>query len=459
MSFAPEEICEALKAIPENSFLNSSAQQQAEWVGVLLENVETPKDHHAIEFYVGVARLLAEKWGSMANNMYNDGDKEQVAALIKVGDLPFASEKSPWTGFTVTGAARSLALSFVDCIIKIHAPASVASASTASAPGDISALVQNFIEAQRSGADLNKVAELLQAQSDGVDKKTAVLSFDLQDRLKAVGLNNLAEFAVPTEEAMIDVEKLAKTATRQSRPWIGSSEGEDLMMHFRPPWSRTPDLNILPAGERNDWRAQLRGAMDDRRNRSTYDKINFVSWATFQSHILVWGVEMVTLKAFELIDLTSYQFVLCNISEEHGGGKTSFYYDLFNRKRMARAIELGKTDMRPFLRELHDDTLKDAQRKVAAQLSDMARDAAAQKGKGKGKGKVDKNQWPQNPNEPNNQRNNGGRREHRERSRTPPVRRNRDRTPPRYQGGNGGNGGKGGNGGNRPAQRPRGRGQ
>lgn len=65
-----------------------------------------------------------------------------------------------------------------------------------------------------------------------------------QERIADVGLEAFPSEALPTEEAMLRFERLARAAAVKGRLYVGSAEGEDLQAHFRPSWCRAPDLDM-----------------------------------------------------------------------------------------------------------------------------------------------------------------------------------------------------------------------
>ena len=84
-----------------------------------------------------------------------------------------------------------------------------------------------------------------------------------------MGLEGLAKDAVPSKEALLQLEKMPmfKAAREKGRPWVGSTEGEDLQLHFRPIWSRTPKLDV-PTGS-GTLEEKMRHALEARQQQST----------------------------------------------------------------------------------------------------------------------------------------------------------------------------------------------
>ena len=84
----------------------------------------------------------------------------------------------------------------------------------------------------------------------------------------------------------------------------------------------------------------------------------------FQGHVLDWGIKMVLTKVLTPVQLLSYQVVLASVAEEWGGARTAYYYDLLLRQELAKELERGGTNVKPYLTTLNRDVLADARRKV-----------------------------------------------------------------------------------------------
>ena len=98
-------------------------------------------------------------------------------------------------------------------------------------------------------------------------RKKGTLSYDLQTRVKEVGFSGLPD--LPSEDAMIRLESASKAAQAQGRQYVGSAEGEDLQVNFRPPWTRTPKLDVLVGS--GSLENKIRDALDARKQRSQQD--------------------------------------------------------------------------------------------------------------------------------------------------------------------------------------------
>ena len=81
---------------------------------------------------------------------------------------------------------------------------------------------------------------------------------------------------LPTEETLIKVEDAGKNARDKGRKYIGSSEGEDLQVNFRPSWTRTPQLDVMVGdGSFEDKMKSLKAeeqATDKRMGKAEVDK-------------------------------------------------------------------------------------------------------------------------------------------------------------------------------------------
>ena len=124
-------------------------------------------------------------------------------------------------------------------------------------------------------------------------KKKGTLSFDISDRVRQVGLEGFPKDDLPTEESLIKLEEAGKRATDKGRKYIGSSEGEDLQMNFRPAWTRTPQLDVI-VGE-GSFEEKMKSALNARKARSEQQKVDFLGFANFQGHVLDWGLKMVQI--------------------------------------------------------------------------------------------------------------------------------------------------------------------
>ena len=183
---------------------------------------------------------------------------------------------------------------------------------------------------------------------------------NLQTRVKEVGLTGLPD--LPSEDAMIRLESASKAAQAQGRQYVGSAEGEDLQVNFRPSWTRTPKLDVLVGnGSLED---KIRDALDARKQRSQQDRVDYLSYANFQGHVLDWGVKMIITKVMDPAHLIGYQLVLTRVAEECGGARTAYYYDLLLRQKLAKELENGAASVHGFLLHLDRDILGDAKEKV-----------------------------------------------------------------------------------------------
>ena len=92
-------------------------------------------------------------------------------------------------------------------------------------------------------------------------------------------------------------------------------------MHFRPSWSRTPALDVV--GGVGSFEEKMHQAINGKKARTFNEKIDFVGYANFQSHLFDWGVKMVITRAFTQAEFFAYQFILTTIAEKEGGVRTA----------------------------------------------------------------------------------------------------------------------------------------
>ena len=161
---------------------------------------------------------------------------------------------------------------------------------------------------------------------------------------------------------MVRWESASKAALAQGRLYIGSSEGEDLQVNFRPAWSRTPKLDVV-VGD-GSFEDKVRNALDARKVRTMQEKVDFMGYANFQGHILDWGVKMIVTRAMTAEMLIAYQMVLARVAEEFGGVRTAYYYDLLLRQQLAKKLEDGSGTVEEAVCRLDREVLADARQKV-----------------------------------------------------------------------------------------------
>ena len=257
MSFSEEEVLGALGKIPSDGFLAESAEIQAKWLHFVASVDADPKSLHDVMFYATVARTLAEVMGSAQPADYAEPHmRSLIVDGIKVGAAPFdkESEDVTWRSAKVQPAHVTLALRVQAKAVAQHAPPS----ASAIPGGDaLAQVMQQYVQTQQ--AELDK------------GRKKGTLSYDWKARVKEVGLSGLPD--LPTEDAMIRLESASKAAHAQGRQYVGSAEGEDLQVNFRPSWTRTPKLDVL-VGD-GSLEEKIRGALDARKQRSQQDLCQF----------------------------------------------------------------------------------------------------------------------------------------------------------------------------------------
>ena len=109
---------------------------------------------------------------------------------------------------------------------------------------------------------------------------------------------------------------------------------------------------------------KIRDALDARKQRSQQDRVDYLSYAKFQGHVLDWGVRMIITKVMDPVHLIGYQLVLTRVAEECGGERTAYYYDLLLPQKLAKELENGAASVHGFLLNLVRNILGDAKAKV-----------------------------------------------------------------------------------------------
>ena len=345
MSFSEEEVLGALRKIPSDGFLAESAEVQAKWLHFVASVDADPKNLHDVMFYAIVARTLAEVMGSAQPADYAEPHvRSLIGDGIKVGAAPFEkkSEDVTWRSVKVQPAHATLALRVQAKAVAQHAPP-----SASAIPGDdaLAQVMQQYVQTQQTELDEGR--------------KKGTLSYDLKARVKEVGLSGLPD--LPSEDAMIRLESASMAAHAQGRQYVGSAEARS-PSEFRPSWTRTPPVDVLVGDGALE--EKIRGAFDARKQRSQQDRVDYLSYANFQGHVLDWGVKMVVTKILDPVHLIGYKLILSRVAEEFGGARTAYYYNLLLRQKLAKELENGAASVYGFLMHLDRDILGDAKAKV-----------------------------------------------------------------------------------------------
>ena len=157
------------------------------------------------------------------------------------------------------------------------------------------------------------------------------------------------------------------------------------MLNFRPTWSRTPKIDVFVGdGSMED---KMKAVFDVKRARSAEDRVGFTSFPNFLGHVLDWGTKMIIMKVFTTSDLLAYVMNLTRISEEEGGVRVAYQYDMLVRQRMAQALERGETEeVHGFLLCVNKDDISDAKSKLERRTQETARASNDKFGGKAGKG-------------------------------------------------------------------------
>ena len=345
MSLSKEEVLGALRKIPSDSFLAESAEVQTKCLHFVASVDADPKNLHDVRFYAIVARTLAEVMGSAQPADYAVPHMRSLTGDgIKVGAAPFEkkSEDVTWRSVKVEPAYATLALRVQAKAVVQHSPPS---ASAVPGGDALAQVMPQYVQINRQS--WTEVARKVRCHTTWkhVSGKVA--------------LSGLPDF--PTEDVMIFLKSASMAAHAQGRQCVSSAEARS-PSEFRPSWTRTPTIDVLV----NDGSLEekIRGALDARKQRSQQDRVDFLSYANFQGHVLHWGVKMVVTKILDPVHLIEYQLILSRVAEEIGGARTAYYYNLLLRKKLAKELENGSASVHRFLMHLDRDILGVAKAKV-----------------------------------------------------------------------------------------------
>ena len=183
-------------AVPQQKFLSLPPAGMEMWIE-FVATANEPTTHGEL-FYASVARALAEQMGSSEPADYADSQMRQfIIDGIRMGITPFQEDpEGPWKEVKFTPAHITAAL-------KVQACASKAEKQTAevnSVPGATSEGLAQAIEA------------LAKATKERDLPKKEYLTFNLKDRLVELGLDYLPKDMLPSEEALIRLERASKVA-------------------------------------------------------------------------------------------------------------------------------------------------------------------------------------------------------------------------------------------------------
>jgi len=268
--------------------------------------------------------------------------RDSLRTGLTSGDKPFQDEG--WKDFVLTPAMIALALRVQKRCQTIETKNQPAAGGTVSS---LEQAVEKFVTAQ--------TAATTPPAKQG-------LSFDLAKRIAKVGLGSFPQESLPSEENLAKFEQAGKIAASKGRRYVGSADGECLQTHHRPEWSRTPVVHVAP--DKGSLEDKLKAVFDEKKARENEHKIDYMGYATFMGHIFQWGIKCVLMEVCTQADLLAYVFNLCHITEEHGGVRICYQYDLLQRKAMARSLERGEDQLSVFFCKLDDDMVRKAADKV-----------------------------------------------------------------------------------------------
>ena len=369
MAFEQSEICAFVQALPAGALNGVSKEAAEEWCSFVLTVDPTPKARHDLFWYLSVGRLLAETMGASSPlDLAGTVMRDMITAAIKPGESPYDKE----------GESQL----FKDWKVQ---PSQVAFALRAQ--GKCSTLEPVAPTAEATLATTMK--QYLEAQVETQKRSAKALSFKLSDRLTELNMDDFPKEGLPSEENLAVFEAASRVAKEKGRLYVGSADGEDLQRSFRPAWSRIPNVEV-PIGEGSVQDRQRQ--MAELKRARAASEIDYPSFASFQAHLLDWGLKLILMKTATPLEVLGYTLLIAKVAEEHGGARTAYQYDILARKAMARALESGDPGWKVYFAKVDRDLAKEARDKVTAKAGEAAKTASGKTGGGKagnGKGKAE----------------------------------------------------------------------
>ena len=361
MAFEQSEVTAFVAGLPQGALCGADAKGAEEWCNFLLEVDPSPKSRHDLFWYLSVGRLLAESLVTTSPlDLADPSMRDMISTLIKHGEKPYdkEGESSIFQGWAVQPSQVAFAL-------RVQGKCAKLQPSQPTAESTLASTMTAYLEAQ--------------AASEKVKLSVKALSFKLSARVAELGLENFPEDGLPSEENLAVFEAAGRIAKDKGRPYVGSADGEDLQKNFRPAWSKVPRIE-MPVGE-GSVADRHRQMADFKRSRGGAD-LDFPGYASFQSHLLDWGMKLVLMKVATPVDILGYTLLLCKMAEECGGVRTAYQYDVLNRKAMAKALEKGDDKWKKLFSTVDRDMVGKAKDMVTGRASAAAAAAKASSGKG-----------------------------------------------------------------------------
>ena len=233
--FSDLEIMNCVRTAPHRAFAQLGNEERAAWLKYVVETDNNPKARHPDLLWYGVvARAMCELAESGVPDDFS-GEVVKIALTNRLAaNVPLftdAGEPTEWGGQKMSIAQLNFCHRVQALCAKDAAGAPAAPA--ASGHGELKAALSTLVSIHTESLQKNKPKGL---------------SFDMSKRLEEIGLDTLPADLMPSEETLARWEALTKVAASKDRPYAGSSDGESLRVHHRPPWSRCPVVDV-PVGE------------------------------------------------------------------------------------------------------------------------------------------------------------------------------------------------------------------
>ena len=125
--------------------------------------------------------------------------------------------------------------------------------------------------------------------------------------------------------------------------------------------------------------------MADMKRARVAAETDYPGYATFQGHLLDWGVKLILMKTATPVEVLGYTLLLAKMAEEQGGVRTAYQYDVLARTAMAKDLEAGDPQWNRYFCKVDRELLGEAKDKIKGKAGEAAR-ATGSKGGGKGAG-------------------------------------------------------------------------
>ena len=199
MVFTDRDFESFIATMPDEALLGITHDQKREWIEQFTSlDTAAAQGKHDISYYGCLARLVGEKYCATDLESYQDPDtRNMIMNLVTVGEKPYEQDiHELWNTWTVSGAQRALTLRFVQKAhnsMQVPGPTNSSDGNLPSAVAEMSSALLQYAAMQKTELDIKA--------------KKGTLPYDVEQRMKEVGLADLTDDAKPTEEALLKIDR------------------------------------------------------------------------------------------------------------------------------------------------------------------------------------------------------------------------------------------------------------